>query len=313
MLAETVTLLRAAGSPETSPIFVDATFGGGGHSRALLDQVTTCKVIAIDADPAAMTRARLLAQDFGGRFVAFQRRFGDLASVLQDAGVERVDGVLYDLGLSSFQLADTRGFSFSGDDPLDMRLDPESDGATASDLLQTLPCADLERLLRDYGEERRARAIARAIVARRARLQRWTTSDLVGAVLRAQPRRREQRRHQRIHPATRTFQALRMAVNDDVGQLERSLTAAAQALAPGGRIVAISFHSIEDRIVKQRFKEFQAAGMTATLTPKPMRPKAPEVAANPRSRSAKLRAAERVPIARQAPLAHTEPARGASA
>ncbi|MGI8737154.1 MAG: 16S rRNA (cytosine(1402)-N(4))-methyltransferase [Candidatus Eremiobacter antarcticus] len=312
MLQEAVTLLRAAATLERSPTFVDATFGGGGHSRALLDQVTSCNVIAIDADPAAIARARSMAQDFGGRFVAFQRRFGDLTSVLQEAGVERIDGVLYDLGLSSFQLADTRGFSFTGDDPLDMRLDPQSDAATASDLLQTLPFAGLERLLRDYGEERRAKAIAHAIIQRRAPLKRWTTSDLVGAVLRAQPRR-EQRRHQRIHPATRTFQALRMAVNDDVGQLERSLTAAAQALAPGGRIVAISFHSIEDRIVKHRFKEFQAAGLTATLTRKPMRPKAPEVAANPRSRSAKLRAAERVSDAPQAPLAPARSRRGASA
>lgn len=293
MLDETLTLLRAAGSLEKTPTFVDATFGGGGHSRALLAQVASCKVIAIDADPAAIARARLLARDFSGRLIPFQRRFGDLASVLAEAGVDRIDGVLYDLGISSFQLADTRGFSFAGDDVLDMRLDPEAAVATASDLLQTLPAADLERLLREYGEERRAGAIARAIVRRRARLKHWTASDLVGAVLRAQPRR-EQRRHQRIHPATRTFQALRMAVNDDVGQLDRSLRVAADRLAPGGRIVAISFHSIEDRIVKQRFKEFQAQGMTATLTPKPVRPKPSEIALNPRSRSAKLRAAERV-------------------
>jgi 16S rRNA (cytosine1402-N4)-methyltransferase len=294
MLDETLTLLRAAGNSEKAPTFVDATFGGGGHSRALLAQVTSCKVIAIDADPAAIARARVLARDFSGRLIAFQRRFGDLASVLAEAGVERIDGVLYDLGISSFQLADTRGFSFAGDDVLDMRLDPQAAVATASDLLQTLPAADLERFLREYGEERRAGAIARAVVHRRARLKQWTASDLVGAILRAQPRRREQRRHQRIHPATRTFQALRMAVNDDVGQLDRSLRVAADRLVPGGRIVAISFHSIEDRIVKQRFKEFQAQGMTATLTPKPVRPKPPEIALNPRSRSAKLRAAERV-------------------
>lgn len=200
-----------------------------------------------------------------------------------------VDGILYDLGISSLQLADTsRGFSFAGDEPLDMRLDPTSEEPSASDLLAALPQSELERVLRDYGDERYARAIARSIVKRRPRVRRWRTGDLVAAVISAQP----PRGHLRIHPATRTFQALRIAVNHDVHNLEQSLETAVRRLRHRGRVAVISFQSAEDRVVKHRFRAFVGAGLAKLITKKPLRPSAREIAANARSRSAKLRAIE---------------------
>ena len=290
MVQECVSLLQSAGEG-TAKVFVDATFGAGGHSAALLEAVPGSTVLAIDADPRAIERARMMARKYPRRLIPAHANFGELGDTLDACGFRQVDGVLYDLGISSLQLSDSsRGFSFAGDEPLDMRLDPTSGQPTASDLLRTVPQAELERLLRDYGDERHARSIARAIVKRRARVRHWRTGDLVAAVLSAQ----RTRSHQRIHPATRTFQALRMAVNHDLQSLEHSLETAARRLRRSGRAVVISFHSAEDRVVKRQFKSLERAGLASIITPKPMRPSAGEVAANARSRSAKLRAIERM-------------------
>jgi 16S rRNA (cytosine1402-N4)-methyltransferase len=290
MVQECVSLLQAADTGADPQVFVDATYGAGGHSEALLDASARNTVIALDADPAAVARAQAMARTYPGRLIPRHANFAQLGDVLDASGRSRVDGVLYDLGISSLQLADsTRGFSFAGDEPLDMRLDPGSDEPSASDLLRTLPQAELETLLRDYGDERHARSIARAIVKRRPRVRTWRTGDLVAAVLSAHG----SRKHQRIHPATRTFQALRIAVNHDLRNLERSLDTAVRRLRPGGRVVVISFQSAEDRVVKHRFKAFQQTGLGTLVTRKPLRPSAAEVAANVRARSAKLRAIER--------------------
>ncbi|HXW52189.1 MAG TPA: 16S rRNA (cytosine(1402)-N(4))-methyltransferase RsmH [Candidatus Acidoferrales bacterium] len=279
-------MLEAAGGGREK-VFVDATFGAGGHTRALLEAAGANKVVALDADPAAVDRARVLARRYPGRVKVAHANFGELDDALDRAHVKSADGFLFDLGLSSLQLAQAgRGFAFSGDDPLDMRLDPSSDVPTASDLLARLPQAELERILREHGDEHHARAIARAIVRRRPRVASWSTSDLVAAVLEAfGPRRR----HQRIHPATRTFLALRIAVNGELRALERGLESAVRRLRPGGHIAVISYHSGEDRIVKHRFKSFAQSHLAEIVTRKPMRPSIAEVKANPRSRSAKLR------------------------
>jgi 16S rRNA (cytosine1402-N4)-methyltransferase len=292
MLEECLTVLATAGERARRKLFVDATFGAGGHTEALLDAVPESVVIAIDADPQAIERARRLARKYPGRIVAEQANFGELDSALDRAGTSKVDGILYDLGLSSLQLAASeRGFSFGADDPLDMRRDPSSDAPTASDLLNRLGQAELESILRDFGDERFARPIARAIVRRRARVTTWRTSDLVAAVMRSLPAKHK---HQRIHPATRTFLALRITVNAEYSNLERSLDAGVRRLNPKGRMAVISFHSGEDRIVKRRFKTFAQLGLADIITRKPLRPSPAEMAANPKSRSAKLRALVRL-------------------
>ncbi len=281
-------MLTSAGEGAQQKIFVDATFGAGGHTSALLDAVAHSKVVAIDADPRAVDRAKRLARRYPGRVLAQHANFGELDAALDAAGMRKVDGILYDLGLSSMQLAQPgRGFSFSGYEPLDMRLDPSSDVQTAANLLERLPQGELELILREYGDERFARSIARSIVRRRPRVKAWRTSDLVAAVMSGLPAKRA---HQRIHPATRTFQALRIAVNQEYRNLERSLESAVRRLRPNGRVVVVSFHSGEDRIVKRRFKTFHELGLAHILTRKPLRPSAAEIATNPRSRSAKLRA-----------------------
>ncbi|MDQ6781133.1 MAG: 16S rRNA (cytosine(1402)-N(4))-methyltransferase RsmH [Candidatus Eremiobacteraeota bacterium] len=303
MLEECLTLLRSAGD-EGAKVFVDATFGAGGHTAALLDAVPRSSVLAIDADPEAVRRADALARRYPGRLRSAHGNYGDIEKLLAAAQIDQVDAVLYDLGISSLQLGgEQRGFSFVADEPLDMRLDPTSQAATASDLLSTLPQDKLESILRDFGDERRARPIARSIVRRRPRLEVWRTSDLVAAVWSAFGKD-AQRGHERIHPATRTFQALRIAVNAELENLRRSLHDALAHLKPRGRIVAISFHSGEDRVVKHAFREFEHEGVSVTITRKPVRPSAAETRANPRSRSAKLRATERVVAAAAAQRGH---------
>src|SRR5579863_3185753 len=291
MLEESLALLLA--QQETRPAtFVDATFGAGGHTKEILARRPGARVIALDADPAAVARARELAGAYGDRLVAVHANFAELAEALRRLDVDEVDGILYDLGLSSLQLADSRrGFSFVGEQPLDMRLDPTSGDPTAADLLRTRSEGDLADLIYANGDERFARRIARQIVERRVRTPLRTTSDLVAAVLAAQP---HHARRGAIHPATRTFQALRMAVNHDVEHIERGLDAGIRRLRVGARAVAISFHSGEDRVVKRAMTGWDRAGVAKTLTRKPVPPTAAEAAANPRSRSAKLRAAERI-------------------
>lgn len=289
MLEESMALLLPAGE-DRQAVFVDATFGAGGHTEAILLRSRGSRVIALDADPAAVARAKDLAGRYPGRLDAVHANYGQLGEALDECGVHDVDGLMYDLGLSSLQLADTnRGFSFAGVEPLDMRLDPTSNGPTAAQLLATKPERELADIIENYGDERFARRIARQIIWRRERTPLKTTSDLVAAVLSAQPKGMPRARRG-IHPATRTFQALRMAVNDETRNLERSLETALQRVRSGGRIVAISFHSGEDRVVKRAFRDWTAAGRGDALTRKPLTPSEDEVAANPRARSAKLRA-----------------------
>jgi 16S rRNA (cytosine1402-N4)-methyltransferase len=292
LLDESLALLLGEGHPREGAVFVDATFGAGGHAKAILARASESRVVVIDADPEAVARARELAAAVAPRLVVVHRNFGDLAGALEQAGVSAVDGVLYDLGLSSMQLADSaRGFSFAGDAPLDMRLDPTSADETAAQLLATRTEAQLAQIIHEFGDERFARRIARQIVTRRARSPLRTTSDLVAAVLSARPREASRGS---IHPATRTFQALRIAVNREIDRLERSLESALDVVRARGRIVAISFHSGEDRAVKKTFKRWTAEGRGRELTRKPIVAGAGERAANPRSRSAKLRAVEKI-------------------
>ncbi len=284
-------------------VYLDATFGGGGHSRAIL-AAARCRVIGLDRDPEAVARGRALAAA-EARFTMLEGRFGELDRRLAEAGVAGVDGVLFDLGVSSFQLdSPERGFSFAADGPLDMRM--EARGPSAADLVNRLSREELVRLLRDYGEEPAAGRIARAIVEARERRPLTRTGELAELVARAVGGR--PRHH---HPATRTFQALRIAVNDELGELERGLAAALAVLRPGGRLVTLAFHSLEDRLIKrfiQLHSDRPGGGSRHRPLPersgpprlrwvirRPLRPGAGEVARNPRARSARLRAAERLP------------------
>jgi 16S rRNA (cytosine1402-N4)-methyltransferase len=264
--------------------YVDATFGAGGHARAIAALAGAGRVIALDADPRAAEFAA--GQD---RIELVQANFGDLGAVLDARSIDAVDGVLFDFGVSSLQLDDpARGFSLQRDGPLDMRLDP-GHGPTAAEIIESASERELADIIFTYGEERASRRIARAIVAARVRgrapRRTLELAQLVAGVMH-EPGRRE-----RIHPATRTFQALRIAVNGELDAIRRGLDAAAARVRPGGRIVAISFHSLEDRIVKQTFRDDPRL---SARTKRPIAPSMAEVASNPRARSAKLRIAERV-------------------
>lgn len=267
--------------PRPGKLIVDATVGTGGHAEAILR--SGAGVVGVDRDPHALAIARGRLAEFGTRVQLVHGNFRDLPGLLSALSVDRVDGVLFDLGASSLQFdSPERGFSFLAAGPLDMRMDPTAP-VTAADLVNRLPEAELARILWEYGEERYARRIARAIV--RARPLR-TTGELAALVARIYPPGRH-----RIHPATRTFQALRIAVNDELGALEAGLAGAVRVLAPGGVLVAIAFHSLEDRIVKRFLRREALAGRVEVLTKKPLRPEEDEVGRNPRARSAKLRAA----------------------
>ncbi len=265
--------------------YVDATFGAGGHSRAILQRLRGGRLIAIDADPEAADRARAIDDR---AFIFVPANFSELRRVLDECGIELVDGVLFDLGVSSMQLDDgQRGFSFRESAPLDMRMNPYV-GRNAYEILATVSERELADIFFTYGEERAARRIAHAIVERRneGRLPKTTlelAAIISGVVHR--PGKRE-----RIHPATRVFQALRIAVNDELNVLREGLSAAIDRLCTAGRVVAISFHSLEDRIVKQTFRDDERLEV---LTKKPVVADDAETAENPRARSAKLRAAQR--------------------
>ena len=264
---------------------LDCTVGAGGHAFALLERsAPDGTLVALDADPRALQLAAKRLEPFAGRVTLLQQNFAQLI----DLGLEPMNAIVFDLGLSSMQLDTSgRGFSFRSDEPLDMRLDPNARQPTAAELLNNLPEAELERLLREYGEEPRARRVAREI-ARRRPLQQ--TTELVSAVTAALGPARG-----RIHPATRTFQALRIAVNAELAALEAGLDAAIQLLQPLGRMAVISFHSLEDRIVKWRMRGWADQGLAQVLTRKPIVPTPEESNSNPRARSAKLRVAERLP------------------
>jgi 16S rRNA (cytosine1402-N4)-methyltransferase len=266
---------------------IDGTVGMGGHAEAVLAASgEDVRLLGLDADPEALTRAAARLARFGDRVRLTHASFRDVASVARAHGVTYARSALLDLGVSSYQLDESgRGFSFQRDEPLDMRLDPTR-GETAADLVNRLDEPSLARLIHELGEERYARRIARTIVRRRPLR---TTGELVAAVRAAVPRAAWPRR---THVATRTFQALRMAVNDETGALRQTLQEIPGLLALGGRLGVISFHSGEDRIVKQTFRALGAADY-AELEPSPLTPGADEVRANPRARSAKLRVLER--------------------
>lgn len=258
-------------------VYVDATLGGAGHTKGILERGGL--VIGLDQDPEAVARARSL--NLPGLRV-YQRNFRHLKEVLKEAGVNQVAGILADLGVSSFHLEDPkRGFSYQKEGPLDMRMGEE--GPTAYEVVNTLLLEDLYRILRDLGEEKQAYRIAKAIVERRRKTPIRTTLELAETVRQAVGFRKAG------HPARKTFQAIRMYVNDELGALEEFLRQAEEVLAPGGRLVVITFHSLEDRLVKRFLKESHLK----VLTKKPITPSPEEIAANPRSRSAKLRAAEK--------------------
>jgi 16S rRNA (cytosine1402-N4)-methyltransferase len=296
-------------SPAPGSLQIDTTVGGGGHTERILEATSPDgRVLGLDADPAALDRVRRrLEARFGARLVLRHANFRELARVAPDAGFSPADGCLFDLGLSSYQLADVeRGFGIRTGGPLDMRFDP-SRGVPAATLLASLSETELSQLFRSYGEEPYAARIARAIVRARETGPIATAEALAAVVERVAPARAPGRR--RIHPATRVFQALRIAVNEELEALEEGLRAAVELLRPGGRLVVLTYHSLEDRIVK-RFFQAEQRGCTCPpdvpvcvcgrrprlrlVTRPSLAPGAPEVAANPRARSARLRAAERI-------------------
>lgn len=287
-------------APKHSGVYVDATFGAGGYSRAILDVAGT-RVIGIDRDRTAIMGGFDLVERSDGRLTLVEDRFSNLADICAVQGEEAVDGIVMDVGVSSMQLDQAgRGFSFRLDGPLDMRMG--HDGPTAADVVAKASEADLANIIYIFGEERHSRAVARAIVAARKEAPITTTralADIVGRVVRAKPNE--------IHPATRTFQGLRIFVNSELDELLLALSAAERVLRPGGRLAVVSFHSLEDRIVKDFFnvrgriaggsrhlpEVAQAAPSFQILTKRPVIAGDAELAANPRARSAKLRAAER--------------------
>ncbi|HVI90375.1 MAG TPA: 16S rRNA (cytosine(1402)-N(4))-methyltransferase RsmH [Dongiaceae bacterium] len=300
LLTEVVTAL----APRDGAIYVDGTFGAGGYSRAILD-AANCTVFAIDRDPDAVNGAKPLLELYAGRLHILQGRFGDMADLLSREGISAVQGVTLDLGVSSMQLDQAaRGFSFRFSGPLDMRM--EQHGESAADLVNTLAEQPLADLIFTFGEEKKARRIAKAIIAARALAPITETQQLADIVRRAigpTP-------GLRIDPATRTFQALRIAVNDEMGEIDRGLAAAEQVLAPGGRLAVVSFHSLEDRRVKTFLRDRSATAPRGSrhlpdphqkqtahfrlISPGGIAPGEAETDRNPRARSARLRVAERL-------------------
>jgi len=297
-------------NPREGGIYVDATFGAGGYSRAILDTQGT-RVIGIDRDRSAIMGGFALVDQSAGRLTLVEDRFSNLARICDSQGAPRVDGVVMDVGVSSMQLDEAaRGFSFRNDGPLDMRMGHE--GATAADVIAKASETELADIIHIFGEERHARAVARAIVAARRQAPVATTralSEIVARVVRGKPGE--------IHPATRTFQALRVFVNQELEELHLALAAAERVLKPGGRLVVVSFHSLEDRIAKNFLVERAKSGGGSrhqpeiarlppsfiVLTRRPVAPDEDEIKANPRARSAKLRAAART----DAPAQTTSP------
>ena len=288
LLTETVRLL----DPQAGDIILDGTVGAGGHAAALLERAgETGRLVALDVDPAALQLAAERLAAFGPRVHLHRENFSQFEQVLAEEGLERVDVALLDVGVSSMQLDEAeRGFSFQQSGPLDMRMDPSA-GLTAADVVNELPEDELADIIYRYGEERLSRRIARRIVEARTRGPITTTEELARIVLGAQP---GGGKWQRIHPATRTFQALRIYVNGELESLEKFCGRIVDRLNEGGRVGVISFHSLEDRIVKQVFKEEARGGRVEVLTRKPIEATPEEQGENPRSRSAKLRVARKL-------------------
>ncbi len=304
MLADVLDVLK----PRDGGIYVDGTFGAGGYTRAILG-AADCAVLAIDRDPSAILRGRALATEFAGRLTLIEGCFGDMERLVRALGHESVDGVVLDVGVSSMQIDQAeRGFSFQKDGPLDMRMGGE--GPSAADVVNGYDEGELARIIAVYGEEKRARAVARAIVKAREEAELHRTlelADLVAKVIGRKPQ-------DKIHPATRTFQALRIFVNDELGELARGLSGAEGLLAEGGRLAVVTFHSLEDRIVKRFLAERTGRGGRPNRYMPAVEEEAPsfeeiahkarkasdeEVEVNARARSAKLRAAIRTAAARR--------------
>jgi len=295
MLKEAVEILSPADGLE----YLDCTFGGGGHTRAILESAN-CRLTAIDRDPAAISRAEEVKKEFPDRFKFVSANFSEICNLQTDGGYA---GIFFDFGVSSFQLDQSeRGFSFMRDGALDMRMNPSA-GYTALELIESLSEYELGKILREYGEEPRFIKIARAVKAAADARAISTTRELAEVVAKAAPASPREK----IHPATRTFQALRIAVNDELGEIERALPAAFGLLAKGGVMAAISFHSLEDRIVKKFFKKVAGlpqdrfdhsfvqdrVKLATLITRKPILPSDAEISENTRSRSAKLRAVKK--------------------
>lgn len=307
MLKEVTEMLK----PADKETYVDGTFGAGGYTKAILDKAD-CRVVAIDRDRNAAARAKVMKAQYGERLIFIQGNFGDVESLLKSAGFEKVDGFVLDLGVSSMQIDEAaRGFSFRFDGPLDMRMD-QSQKTTAADIVNRLDEKELADLIYRYGEERLSRRIAKRIAERRREKPFATTVDLASIVRGAFPKSKKDD----IDPATRTFQALRIAVNDELGELERALAASARILRPGGRLVVVSFHSLEDARVKSFLRgesggdpkgsrhlpvrEKKEASKFLLLTRKAVRPSEEETRNNPRARSARLRSAVRTASEKEA-------------
>ena len=299
LLAETLEVLK----PQAGEIFVDATLGLGGHAEKVLENFDETRVFGIDQDAEAIAVARRRLERFGNRIEIFQRNFSDVKRVLADAKIENVDGVIADLGVSSLQFDSAeRGFSFRFDAPLDMRMNPQDDTETAAGLLAALSEFEIARIIYEYGEERKSRRIASRIVWKREQGEPIeTTKQLADLVEKAVGRGK----HDKTHPATRTFQALRIAVNGELEILEQFIRDSVDVLKTGGRMAVITFHSLEDRIVKQTFQKLAgkcfcpprlpqcacgARREVEILTRKPIKASERELEENPRARSAKLRA-----------------------
>lgn len=304
MLGQAVELL----APERGGVFVDCTLGLGGHAREILERGPGVRLVGIDRDPRALALAGERLAEFAARVTRIEGEFGDLDELLASAGVDQVAGILADLGVSSLQLDEAeRGFSFRREGPLDMRMGAA--GMTAAEIVNSYAEGDLERILREYGEERDARRIARAIATARERQPIETTLQLRELISRVKGGGREWSggREGRVDPSTRAFQALRIEVNQELVGLRRLMEQAIHRLEHGGRLVVISYHSLEDRIVKQSLREFERGAvdevsgrpraetrLIEVLTKKPLRPTDEEVGMNPRARSARLRAARRL-------------------
>jgi 16S rRNA (cytosine1402-N4)-methyltransferase len=300
MLSEVLAALE----PKDGEIIVDGTFGAGGYSEAILNRAD-CKIIAIDRDPEAFRLSGQLAERYSGRLMAVLGRYSEMEQIAASEGFTAVDGVTLDLGISSMQLDEpARGFSFMQDGPLDMRMG--EGGPAASEIVNALPESELAEIIGKLGEERRARAIAKAIVARRAEKPITTTGELADIVTRVLGRKRDETKH----PATRTFQGLRLYLNDELDELAHGLTAAERLLQARGRLAVVTFHSLEDRIAKRFFLSRSAppprgsrhlpeakgeilAPSFRLLNRRPLEPNQAEIRRNPRARSARLRAAER--------------------
>lgn len=271
-------------------IYVDATFGSGGHTQHILQQEPTCRVIGIDWDKISLdTYAPLITEQFGDRFIPVWGNFALLYKLIKKLNIAHVDGVLADFGTSQMQIKERPGFSFNTNSPLDMRMSSSHYRETAADIVNHASYEKLVSIFKTYGDERFAGKIARAIIADRSKKPFKTTRDLAGLIERIVPRKKSN-----IHPATQVFQALRIHVNHELEHIRALLAGATSVLAPEGRLVCISFHSLEDRLVKQFYKDKAHEGILEIITPKAIGPSEQEMDENPSSRSAKLRVAAKI-------------------